>query len=206
MRKLPILVEQSLGTLRALRAETTDAFERNLNDKLIEAGETLSCKKGCSNCCYHPVLISVLEGVALYRALVRAGKWSSSKAAFRAHAEKTKDLAFGLWFLSMTPCPLLDEKTKQCKAYASRPAVCHVTVSTGDPDNCHPHSLQDSEMLNKQGALAGYHAKQADLTKKLRMSMFLLPLSLATLLGERVALGELDLENADIAVAKEIFA
>jgi hypothetical protein len=150
------------------------------------------------------VLITALEGVLLYRWLASHGRWTPSfQARIREHASKTKDLAFEVWFLSVLPCPLLDETTKRCTAYAARPYLCRVTYSLGAPEKCHPHKIEQSGLVNKQAVVKTFHSEQSKIVKKHGLQMVLMPLSTAILIGEKIHTGQIELEAADIEILRQ---
>ena len=198
-RRLPLAVEKSLASLKNLRLNVANNYQRELSSSDVK----VACKKGCSNCCYHPVLITVLEGLLIHRWLVAHGRWSKQIQTLLAnHAEKTKDLPFELWFLSMTACPLLD-KEGRCSVYEARPEVCRLTYSLAEPENCHPHQISETSMLNKQAVLSTYHQEQGKIAQGQGLSMTLLPLSLAILIASKVESGEVELGQIDYTILKE---
>lgn len=203
-RKLPLLTEQSFATLRHTRIQLATEFETQTKLQVQEAGGKISCKSGCANCCYHPVLITAIEGVLLYRWLASHGRWTPSlRASLKEHADKTRDLNHSVWFLSAIPCPLLG-KDAMCSAYEGRPFQCRATFSFGNPGDCHPHRIDDAKLVDRQEAMAKYHSIQAKIAKKHGLQMVILPLSAAILLGERISSGELDLEEADLEVLRTL--
>lgn len=203
-RRLPLVTEQSLAQLRQIRTQLSTDFERELLQQTREAKVSLTCRAGCANCCHHPVLISAIEGTLIYRWLAERGRWTPSlRARLKEHAEKTKDLPFEVWFLSVIPCPLLDEKTSRCSAYQARPYPCRVTYSIGDSENCHPHKIDETGLVNKREVMATYHREQNQVARKHGLQMVLIPLSMAVLLGERVVKGEIELDDTDREVLRE---
>ncbi len=203
-RSLPLVAEQSLGNLRRIRTQLSTDFDRELQTQTLSGKGSITCRAGCSNCCYHPVLITALEGVLLYRWLAEHGRWTPSvQAQIKAHADSTKDLDFSVWFLSIIACPLLDEKTKRCTAYSARPYTCRVTYSLGDPENCHPHRIEKTGLVNKQEVMASYHREQDKIVSRHKLKMVLMPISLAIIIGEKIVRGEIDLEAADMTTLQE---
>lgn len=198
-RRLPLATEQTLSQVKHLRTKMAGELEIE-----VRTSKQMTCKKGCSNCCYHPVLITALEGALLYQGLVRKGKWSSHlRTRLEEHMNKTKDLAFEVWFLSVIPCPLLNETTKECTAYAVRPYQCRATYSIGEAADCHPHNIAKSGLLNRQKTMAEYHSEHSKLISKHGLQMVLMPLSMAVLLGEDIIAGRVPLENADREVLRK---
>ncbi len=199
-RKLPILVERSLGDLRSTRLEKAGAFEQETRDHL-----GISCSAGCASCCYHPVRISILEGILLYRYLVDRGRWTPSfRQKLLSTAGLTENLAFDVWLLSNIPCPLLDDKNR-CRAYDARPFNCRAILASGDPFYCHPHRVAEgSGIVSRVAALESFHAEETALLKKHGLFHLLMVIPRAILMAERIISGELDLENVDRQFLKEL--
>lgn len=196
-RRLPVLVEDSIREASVARLHAAFAYEQK-----ARTDATITCRKGCSNCCYHPVLISVLEGIEIYRSLVAKGKWPQLREAFLEHQDATWGLSLEVWLLSMRPCPLLKEN--QCSAYESRPLSCRVTLSQADPYYCHPHQLDGgSGMLSKKDVLEATASIEAELLRKHSLRFGRLPLSAAVLLAERIEKGELLLEESLTYLAEQ---
>jgi Fe-S-cluster containining protein len=195
-RKLPILAEHSLADVLTTRIRITSEFREE-----IQQQDTITCTPGCSHCCYHPVHMSIFEGVLLYRHLVASGRWSPSfKAKIEEHANSTRDLSYEIWLLSLIACPLLDQKTNRCTVYSARPFACRVTLSTGDPFECHPHRVLNSGIQSKTEVTRAFHARQKADFRRHDLTMIIMPLSVALLIGERIESGQFDLEGADMAI------
>lgn len=189
-KKLPILLEKTLAEVKALQSDTGLAFHETVSN----TSSRLTCKKGCANCCYHPLLISLVEGILLYRNLVGNGKWSPGlKKRLRDHRDRVRGLAFEVWLLSMTPCPLL--KDDLCEGYASRPIHCRTTYSTRKAVGCHPHTLGEGLVYNTT-VVAQYNLELSQLLKRAEEKSPLMPISDAVLLGERVSNQDLTFSEA----------
>lgn len=198
-RKLPIFAEHSLADVASTRVELSTRFKEETQMK-----DGITCRPGCAHCCYHPVHLSVFEGVLLYRHLVATGRWTPSfKAKIAQHADTTRDLTYEIWLLSMIACPLLDGKTKRCSVYPMRPFACRVTYSNGDPHFCHPHRILSSGIVNKAEVTREFHARQQTAVRRHDLTMIIMPLSVALLIAERIENGEFDLEGADMAILRE---
>lgn len=168
-----------------------ESYEVQLRARLSE----VVCKKGCHHCCYHPVYLTVLEGIALYQALQADALWTRSvRERFQEVSNKTWRLAPEVWSLSLIPCPLLDEKAGTCQAYEHRPFQCRITYAIGDPQNCHPHHLGPG-MLPRRDLMEGVAAVEAPLLLRHHLRFIRLPLATAVLFGEKIAEGELELED-----------
>ncbi len=196
-RKLPVLTEHSLASVVTARVTLAAEFKESIEG-------TISCRSGCSDCCYHPVQISISEGILLYRHLVSSGRWTPSfRATMEEHARTTRDLSYEVWLLSLIPCPLLDPGTKKCTVYSHRPFQCQVTYSTGDPYNCHPHRIMASGLVNRQKVMNDFNEQVIRAIRKHGITMINMPLSVAVLLGEKVVAGEFEMDGSDMATFRD---
>lgn len=194
-RRLPVVVEKTVADAQAARAQLSASF-----------GTTevpTSCSKGCSNCCYHPVYLSVLEGVSLFRWLSKHRLWTVAlKAKFQEVANQTWGLKPEIWILSLIPCPLLTDKGT-CAAYAGRPLACKTLFSLGDPYYCHPHRLgPETGIIDRKSLFMALHAAESKLLRKHYLENIQLPLASAVLYGERISKGELELEELGAELLK----
>lgn len=198
-RRLPILVESSLAEAKLARNDLADKYQSSLQIELANSGDALSCHKGCANCCYHPVLITLFEGVSLYQWLQYRGLWTHAlRESFKQTVQRTWDLSFEVWGMSLIPCPLLD-KNKQCRAYEGRPFACQITYSIGDPKNCHPHTLGPG-MLPKRALFEALTVLETPILARHHLQHFRMPLAGAVLYGERIAKGEIELDDCQRAL------
>lgn len=203
-RKLPVLVERTIADTRVLRSEIDLTFTQKVQAGLHEAGVALSCKKGCSNCCSHPFLISVIEGFLLYQALAKRGLWTPS---FRKRLEETREktigLTFEVWMLSNISCPLLTEK-RECLVHDARPLNCRLTFAITDPSLCHPHRISEgTRFIPRHDPLDAFQAQERALLRRMGAREIYAPLSEAVLLGARISLGEIAFEDAIREYAKD---
>jgi Fe-S-cluster containining protein len=192
-RPLPLFVERSLQQVQVDRDELSSEFESK-----ILGVRSVSCHKGCAGCCYHPLLISVLEGVSLYRELVARGQWTPSlKTKLEESAETTSELSVQVWLLAKIPCPLLGPKN-MCRAYEARPFACRVTLATGDPYYCDPQQFGPrTSIIPRKEISSEFHAREKALLHKHGLMHLTLPVGRAILLAEKVCTGEIMLENID---------
>jgi Fe-S-cluster containining protein len=192
-RQLPVFVERSIQHMQADRSELADDFQRKA------LGATLvTCKAGCASCCYHPVLITILEAVPIYGALVARGRWLPSlKATLQKTALLTAGLDIGVWLLSNIACPLLS-KENRCTVYDARPFACRVTAAVGDPYYCAPQRLgNQSTIVSRKDILAEFHTRETALLRKHGLLHLTMPIGRAVLLAEKVCAGTLALEDLD---------
>lgn len=197
-RRLPVLVEESVGAVQALRSEVASKFEMFVRGEASKNGKPITCTAGCASCCYHPITISILEGILLYRWLVKSGKWSLN---LRKKLKETSDQQYGtsyeVWLLALIPCPLLDED-KRCSAYAARPLICRTYYSIGDPHYCHPHRLgANTQIVGRKEVTDTYHKEQERILRENHLQFLTMPIGAALLLADRVCKGEIDLGEVD---------
>jgi Fe-S-cluster containining protein len=201
-RKLPLYVERSIQAVQADRLELTHEFESTVIGDLV-----LTCKPGCAACCYHPVLITVLEGIPLYRSLVAHGHWTPSfKQKLTKTSDMTSSITTAVWLLSRIACPLLDAKAR-CMAYAARPFACRVTVATGNAYFCEPQRLGDeTSILPRQEVTTRFVKGVRETLQRHNLAHLTMPIGQALLLAERICSGQLTLENVDWTFVKEHLA
>lgn len=202
-RRLPLVTNRVLADAKALQSHVGTEFERRLSKQ--HGASEISCKKGCANCCRHPFLITVIEGILLYRHLMATGQWT---ATLRQRVIEAKEFTTGLdyevWLMSNIPCPLLTSE-QECSAYAARPLHCRVTYSSGDPELCSPHSLgAGTPLIPNVDTLLQYHTELRTLMRKIDCRGTLLPLAHALTLGELIETGQIQLEDSESVYAKEL--
>lgn len=197
--RLPLLVQRSVAETKTARADLARRYEFQLRSQLSAVGSEITCRKGCNNCCYHPVFITVLEGMALYQALRENGLWTRAlRESLQQHADLTRGLASEVWAMSLVPCPLLSAEGL-CRAYEDRPFACRITYSIGNPADCHPHTLGPG-LLAKKELFEALTPTERDILRRHQLEHFRLPLSVATLMGERIATGDLEIEDCGAAL------
>ena len=196
-RSLPLVVSSSLGGVEILRKGLSSSFESKVREGKV------TCSEGCSSCCYHPINISILEGILIYRHLLGEGKWTTVlKARLKETADKQFGTTYEVWLLSLIPCPLLQDN--RCLAYSARPLICRTYYARSDPHYCHPHRLGDNTSLVPRGAVVDeFIRKQEQILRKLKLQMLVMPIGLALLLAERVVLGTLDIDMVDSMILRE---
>lgn len=201
MRRLPVIAERSIADVKAFRIEAEQRYHRSMVTGEIRP----TCTKGCAYCCRHPFLMSVAEGVLLYRWLLEHGLWTSG---LRKRVEEARDrvlgLAFDMWLLSDLACPLLQDET--CSAYEGRPLRCRILYSVGDPTMCRTNELGvATPLLPNADFLIGFSMRSQ---KALRQAGLpeghMMPLPEALLLGEAVSTGKIDLSAADLQHIKDL--
>jgi len=191
-RKLPILVEGSIGQTQVLRTDLASKFDMAVR----QSGEKrVTCTVGCSWCCYHPIHISVFEGVLIYRWLVSQNQWTLKlREKLKEVSDRQYGVSFEVWLLALIPCPLLDEN-KRCSAYKARPLICRTYYSVGDPFNCHPHRLgTETEIVQREAVVDRYHQEQEKLLRRHKLQFLTMPIGTAVLLGAKLCEGEIAID------------
>lgn len=200
MRKLPVIAESAIAEVRALQISNHHTFQ---HDWVQNSKPT--CKKGCSHCCYHPFLITIAEGILLYRWLHDNGKWT---AALRKRLEESRNkvlgLSFEVWLLSDVACPLLERDT--CVGYAARPLRCRMLLSVGAPSLCRPAELGvATPLLPSADSLIRFTRNSRAALKRCGVKEgHLMPLAEALFLGELVDTGRLSLQEADVQHVRDL--
>ena len=190
--KLPVIQEKGLASLKVFRSER----ERDMVDGLIQNEVNTTCSKGCSACCYHPLHISVAEGILLYRHLRDKGLWTKLlEIDLQIHAQKTTGLAPEIWLMARIRCPLL--KDNLCSAYEARPFVCRTTFSKGLPELCDVSTFsQDTPVIPRITELEDFHKRESSMVDAGKARKWLLPLSLAVLVGADIDKGKTELNQS----------
>jgi Fe-S-cluster containining protein len=195
MKKLPLLVERSVRESRIARSRFASDFEHEQRRSTAPP----TCLKGCNHCCYYPVLLTVLEGIDLFRWLAKEHLWSHDlKQAFLENTKKTWGQSIEVWTLTMIPCPLL--KDGLCTAYKKRPFVCRITLSKGDPHYCHPHRINDvdTQLVSRKEWLERLERVDTELLRRHKLAHVYIPLSTAVLYGEKVSKESVELADIDL--------
>lgn len=186
--RLPLVLEQAVRGAASTRQLVAADFESKLRRELVDHKGTVTCQKGCHDCCYYPMMLSVLEGVTLFRWLVDHDLWKKplTDKVKEVH-KRVWGLSPSVWLLSMTPCPLLTDEGL-CGAYEGRPFVCRTTISTGDPYYCHPHRFSSGQagIAPRREAEIPVHEAENRLLKAARLPLLRMPLATAVLMGEKL--------------------
>jgi Fe-S-cluster containining protein len=204
-RHLPILVESSVNKVSMLRVSLMGEFERKVRFNFKVSGGAVTCTPGCAWCCHHPVSISILEGITIYRWLVKQGKWSLK---LREELKKSAEMQLGLtpevWLKSLIPCPLLGSDNK-CTVYSTRPLICRAYYATSDPHYCHPHRLSKTKtkLLPRKAVVDAFHREQEAILRKHKLQIITLPIGAALLMSEKICTEQIDLDALDGTILKE---
>jgi Fe-S-cluster containining protein len=113
-----------------------------------EAGQAISCRKGCGACCRQLVPISRTEGerlLALVEAMPRERRGEIKRrfaaaeavllaAGFGKRTGKTDRELSTSYFPLAVACPFLEEES--CSIHAERPLICREYLVTSPPELC----------------------------------------------------------------------
>jgi len=199
-KRLPLYAERALGELQATRAMAATDFERRFRQEAA-----VSCKAGCDHCCHYPLLVTVAEGILLYRHLGQKGRLTAAlKKRIAEHADLTAFIDPAVWMRSRIPCPLLDEKSC-CAGYEGRPLACRMTFSAGNPADCDGQAFNPEAMSNR-AILRVVGVFEEKLLRKHGVSSYRMPLSRALLLAERIISQEVPLDEVERVLYREYLA
>ena len=204
-RHLPILVESSVNKVNLLRVNLMDEFERKVRFDFKVSKGPVTCTPGCAWCCHHPVSISILEGITIYRWLVKQGKWSLKlKEELKKSAEMQFEVTTEVWMKALIPCPLLSSDNK-CTVYSTRPLICRAYYATSDPHYCHPHRISSTKtrLLPRKRVVDSFHREQEVLLRKLKLQLLTMPIGAALLMADKVCTEQIDLDTLDGIILKE---
>lgn len=100
----------------------------------------VDCRRSCSACCSHPVIVTLDEADEIYEFLRSRRLWTAElKTSLEQVSKLTAGLSFEVWLLAEIQCPLLDGNDL-CTVYPKRPFQCAVTFSR-DRRDCEPTVL-----------------------------------------------------------------
>lgn len=128
LRKLPAGVKRAKEVHRMIDAE----IERTQKESTFNP----SCKKRCTHCCYHEVVVSDDEAMLLAQLaeelltplelekLHAQAKWTFGTDSWEKHKKNEKR------------CVFLDINTSKCRIYEDRPVACRKYFVSSPPEMC----------------------------------------------------------------------
>lgn len=148
--------------------------EASLKESLRSEGKSITCREGCTYCCFHYVTVSLAHGLTiveflyknkklLKKFLVNYEKWHEKgysiassidderiKATLSSDKidlamEKTRPLS-SLYLETQIPCPFLINN--RCSIYNVRPLSCSGHYSVSPPRWCVPNSVNKPTLYN----------------------------------------------------------
>lgn len=110
-----------------------------------EMRKEISCKKGCSWCCYQSVQLNGLEAQVLWKEVPKDMVYLEQQKVFKELLEKDRihqrNYARKLG-MKKARCRFLDEK-EECSIYDHRPLVCRYYAVYDPPELCKPLTVPD---------------------------------------------------------------
>lgn len=129
MRRSEALSQLLEGLERATRVGLEELCKRE--------GKSISCKRGCSACCYLLATGMPAEGVVLAEAVLARPDWLAILTRAREYMLRGKDIYDRVeWMRLKIPCPVLNVKTGECLCYEARTACCRFHFSISPSENC----------------------------------------------------------------------
>ena len=101
----------------------------------------VSCRKGCSHCCYKLVSVGVPDALMMAGAILAKPDWRERYLPrLREAALKACDgeIVEEDWFALHIPCPVLDTEAGTCDVYGSHPTACRYHLAATPAELCDP--------------------------------------------------------------------
>jgi Fe-S-cluster containining protein len=147
---------------RRISTKVTLAVLNNLKQQ----GQVVPCCKGCSQCCYYLVPLSVPEAFSMRRQILAmdparreflANRWlETASIVIENHQQSAQQtLTFtesyirqiSHWYSQLKlPCPFLSENL--CSVYQIRPSACREHIVTGSSNLCGTDTTRDLNVVN----------------------------------------------------------
>jgi Fe-S-cluster containining protein len=135
-------------------------------NNLKQQGQVVPCCKGCSQCCYYLVPLSVPEAFCLRRQILHmnparreflVNRWLETAAiVIESHQHSSEqnrtftesDISkISQWYSQIKlPCPFLSENL--CTVYQIRPSACREHIVTGSSGLCGTDTTRDINVVN----------------------------------------------------------
>jgi Fe-S-cluster containining protein len=128
------------------RYKEFDVAIENIFKRARAEGHTIPCKRGCDACCYEALLLMHMEMRPILKHLasmpkplladIRARLLDWVEGMRRAGLDPfAAEWDVHAYYRAHLACPLLDQKTNECRVYAARPVACrghHVVDVTAE--------------------------------------------------------------------------
>lgn len=125
--RLPVLYEQ------------LDRSVAELREHIEGEGEVVSCREGCTNCCYQRILATDVEVRAIVdhlRARSRPGALIDLRRRAVEQLARVRAIRQRHYYHLREPCVFLDLEKQRCTVYVVRPVVCRLHLSVDNPQKC----------------------------------------------------------------------
>lgn len=108
----------------------------------------ISCKAGCSGCCYLMAMTTLPEAVAIAEYFLEdIQRRQSIPLLMRSLFAQIEQMPSGMisevrqkYFEKKVPCTFLDTETNLCTIYSVRPSACRWHLVVSDPKLCQPEA------------------------------------------------------------------
>jgi len=158
------------GKYRELLVQARNHSYTALEKKLAATGGRITCRKGCTYCCFHYISVPLAHGIVivddlygrknLLRTFIRNyERWRHKGNAISKTLDETRVRAFSSsmsiheiiavtrplsmrYLESNIPCPFLEEEA--CLIYAVRPLPCSGQFSVSPPERCSPDAAEEA--------------------------------------------------------------
>ncbi len=137
---MEINLSKALGAVRVALGETAQKAQSR---RLMVYPTEIKCLPKCDSCCARLITISIAEAFIIYEHLLREDKWEEVRERAVTIFKTSQEASPLSWFKMNVKCPVLDQETKLCKAYGSRPAICSTHFVSSDPAGCDPWATRD---------------------------------------------------------------
>ncbi len=162
-----------------------------------DSGQTISCKKGCTACCYQPIPLAEIEAYNIVELIENLPdprraeiKKRFDEACRRFHeigwfekldrcaylSKKEREKVVLEYFYENIACPFLEDEA--CSIYQARPLACREYLVTSPAENCSNPSPETVQMIEFQIKSAATLRQIGD-SKNLNAIVNFLPLILA---------------------------
>ena len=174
--------------MRRLGRRVLAVYKENDDDAQYRAKkEGAVCTKGCSNCCYSMMMVSLPEAVAIAeKILTDKTMWVASMEALLAKiyrqlemmSDPSKAPADG-----KVPCIFLNPVENTCDIYNVRPAACRYHYVKSDPESCRVDLNLEVDKLNMVDLEEKVRAAAVKVAKQTQSPLGMSPLPVALAWG-----------------------
>lgn len=177
--------------------QLTNSFVGLSENAVAEAGETVSCSKGCGACCRQLIPLAEIEAYKIAemveampeprRSLIKSRfeaawrhfyeiGWLNRLDDWAQFSDEDNHTLTAEYYYERVPCPFLEDES--CSIHADRPLICREYLVTSPPENCAEPS---PETVKRVGILIKPSAAVGDITnsRNLGSAVDFVPLILA---------------------------
>lgn len=125
-------IKNSAKRVKFFHSSVDQSIEILLKDPLVS--ESITCRKGCSACCFTQVSVSKEEAELLADLIVKGHPIDVNRLVTQRKAQNSSVDWYKLPY-SMRKCVFLNENN-ECSIYEHRPAVCRTNYVVSHPSHC----------------------------------------------------------------------